>query len=132
MRRRIALLPLLAACLTAFFGGSLGLGAAQEARAAEERSWSEITEAANGQTVYWNAWGGDERINAYIAWVGERVWDDYGIMVRHVKLADTADAVSRVLAERAADKTEGGSIDLIWVTLKTGCAGKELTPVNEE
>ncbi len=125
MRRRIALLPLLAACLTAFATGALGLGAAQDAQAAEERPWSEITDAAKGQTVYWNAWGGDERINAYIAWVGERVWDDYGIMVRHVKLADTADAVSRVLAERAADKTEGGSIDLIWVNGENFATMKE-------
>ncbi|WP_299623556.1 ABC transporter substrate-binding protein [Pelagibius sp.] len=114
MRRRIALLPLLAACLSTLLTGTLG-GAQREAAAAETRAWPEIVEAAKGQTVYWNAWGGDERINAYIAWVGERVWDDYGIMVRHVKLADTADAVSRVLAERAAGKTEGGSVDLIWI-----------------
>lgn len=114
MRRRIALLPLLAACLSTLLTGTLG-AAQREAAAAETRAWPEIAEAAKGQTVYWNAWGGDERINAYIAWVGERVWDDYGIMVRHVKLADTADAVSRVLAERAAGKTEGGSVDLIWI-----------------
>lgn len=110
MRRRIALLPLLAAALTA----ALVL-ADKDATAAEQRPWEEIVDAANGQTVYWNAWGGDERINAYIAWVGERVWDDYGVMLRHVKLADTADAVSRVLAERAAGKTADGSIDLIWI-----------------
>ena len=110
MRRRIALLPLLAAALAT----ALGL-AGKNAIAAEERPWDEIVDAANGQTVYWNAWGGDERINAYIAWVGERVWDDYGVMLRHVKLADTADAVSRVLAERAAGKTEEGSVDLIWI-----------------
>ncbi len=110
MRRRIALLPLLAAALAT----SLGL-AGKDAAAAEQRPWEQIVDAANGQTVYWNAWGGDERINAYIAWVGERVWDDYGIMLRHVKLADTADAVSRVLAERAAGKTADGSIDLIWI-----------------
>ncbi|NIA71545.1 ABC transporter substrate-binding protein [Pelagibius litoralis] len=117
MRRRIALLPLLAACLTA----ALGLSA----QAAEDRPWNEIVAAGKGQTVYWNAWGGDERINAYIAWVGERVWDDYGIMVRHVKLADTADAVSRVLAERAGGKTDGGSIDLIWINGENFATMKE-------
>ncbi|HIP78851.1 MAG TPA: ABC transporter substrate-binding protein [Kiloniellaceae bacterium] len=109
MRRRIALLPLLAAALMA------ALGLAGKDAAAEQRPWAEIAAAANGQTVYWNAWGGDGRINAYIAWIGERVWDDYGVMLRHVKLADTADAVSRVLAERAAGKTADGSIDLIWI-----------------
>jgi len=71
--------------------------------------------AAKGETVYFNAWGGDERINAYIGWVAERVLDDYGITLRHVKLADTAEAVARVLAEKAAGKQDEGSVDLIWV-----------------
>ena len=110
MRRRTALLPLLATALATVFGL-----AAHPGSAAENRPWDEIVATAKGQTVYWNAWGGDERINAYIAWVGDRVWDDYGISLRHVKLADTADAVSRVLAERAAGKAEGGSVDLIWI-----------------
>ena len=29
-------------------------------------SWQEIQDKAKGQTVYWNAWGGSEEINAYI------------------------------------------------------------------
>ncbi len=37
------------------------------AQAAEPRPWSEIASKARGQTVYWNAWGGDDRSNAYIA-----------------------------------------------------------------
>ena len=84
-------------------------------RADAADDWTSVTEAARDQTVFWNAWGGDERINAYIAWVGERVWEDYGVTLRHVKLADTADAVSRVLAEKAAGRDSGGSIDLIWI-----------------
>src|SRR3546814_3731803 len=70
---------------------------------------------AEGQAVYWNAWGGDARVNAYIAWVGDQVKERYRITLHHVKLADTADAVSRVVAERAAGKEHGGSIDLIWI-----------------
>jgi putative thiamine transport system substrate-binding protein len=70
---------------------------------------------ARGQSVFWNAWGGDERINAYIAWVGARVAEDYGITLRHVKLSDTADAVARVLAEKTAGRDTGGSVDLIWI-----------------
>ena len=50
-----------------------------------------------------------------VAWVGERVAADYGVMLRHVKLSDTAEAVSRVLAEKTAGRTTGGSIDLIWI-----------------
>lgn len=92
---------------------------------AQTQSWEESLTAARGQEVYWNAWGGDERINAYIAWVGRRVWDEYGIELNHVKLSDTADAVSRVLAEKAAGRTSGGSIDLIWINGENFAAMKE-------
>ena len=77
--------------------------------------WTQTVAAARGQTVYFNAWGGSERINDYIAWVGTRVAADYGITLKQVKLADTADAVARVLAEKTAGKSSGGSVDLIWI-----------------
>ncbi len=77
--------------------------------------WEQTVAAARGQTVYFNAWGGSERINDYVAWVGERVAADYGITLKQVKLADTADAVARVLAEKIAGKSRGGSVDLIWI-----------------
>ena len=80
-----------------------------------DQSWEEIVAKAKGQTVYWNAWGGDDRINAYIAWAGETVEERYGVELEHVKLSDTADAVGRVLAEKAAGKDSGGSVDLIWI-----------------
>lgn len=78
-------------------------------------NWPAVTAAANGQTVYWNAWGGATATNDFIAWVGERVADDYGVTLEHVKLSDTADAVTRVLSEKQAGRTEGGAIDLIWI-----------------
>ncbi|MGH6961652.1 MAG: ABC transporter substrate-binding protein, partial [Dongiaceae bacterium] len=84
-------------------------------RAQTAANWDEIVAAARGQTVYFNAWGGSGRINAYIDWVGERVAADYGIKLRQVKLTDTAEAVARVLAEKTAGKIEGGSVDLIWI-----------------
>ncbi len=124
MRRRTALLPLLAAGLTSALAVLLG-PATKPSQAAEERPWKEIVAAASGQTVYWNAWGGDQRINAYIGWVAERVWTEYGVSLRQVKLADTADAVSRVLAEKAAGKAAGGSIDLIWINGENFATMKE-------
>jgi putative thiamine transport system substrate-binding protein len=39
----------------------------------------------------------------------------YGVKVNHVKLNDTAEAVTRVVAERAAGRNEGGGVDLIWI-----------------
>lgn len=77
--------------------------------------WSDIVSKARGQTVYWNAWGGDERTNSFIDWVGQQVRERYGVTVRHVKLADTAEAVSRVVAEKTAGRDTGGSVDLIWI-----------------
>ncbi|TBR42191.1 ABC transporter substrate-binding protein [Marinomonas agarivorans] len=77
--------------------------------------WGETLKDAEKQTVYWNAWGGADNINAYIDWVAKRVKEDYKITLKHVKLADTADAVSRVLAEKAAGNDTNGSIDLIWI-----------------
>jgi len=85
------------------------------AQTADPSDWSAVLDQARGQTVYFNAWGGDERINQYIDWVGGRVEDQYGVTVERVPLADTADAVARVLAEVSAGDTDGGSIDLIWI-----------------
>jgi len=78
-------------------------------------SWDTIVAKAKGQTVYWNAWAGDEKINAYIDWAGDQVKALYGVTVEHVKLTDTAEAVSRVVAEKAAGRNSGGSVDLIWI-----------------
>ncbi len=78
-------------------------------------SWDEIEKSARGQTVYWNAWGGDEKINAYIAWVSEQVKDRYGVTLQHVKVADIAESVSRILAEKYAGRHEKGSVDLLWL-----------------
>ncbi len=78
-------------------------------------NWPGILAEARGQTVYWNAWGGSTTTNAFIDWVGTRVATEYGVKLEHVKLADTADAVTRVLAERQAGLDGGGAIDLIWI-----------------
>ena len=78
-------------------------------------SWEDTVAAARGQTVYWNAWGGDERTNDFIAWAGNEVEGRYGVTINHVKLSDTAEAVTRVIAEKAAGRTEGGTVDLVWI-----------------
>ncbi|MGO1119860.1 ABC transporter substrate-binding protein [Rhodovibrionaceae bacterium A322] len=103
----------------------LALGSPLLPSSALAEDWSAIEARAKGQTVYWNAWGGDERINAYIAWAGDQVAERYGVWVKQVKLTDTADAVSRVLAEKAAGKDEGGSVDLIWINGENFAAMKE-------
>ncbi len=88
---------------------------AAAAGAPSPADWDAVLAAARGQTVYFNAWGGSERINAYIAWAGMRVAALHGVTLRHVKLSDTAEAVSRVLAEKAAGRDSDGSVDLVWI-----------------
>ncbi len=91
------------------------LGFALIGSAARAGDWQAVLAAARGQTVYWHAWGGDTKINDFIAWVGAQAEARYGVKIEHVKLADTAEAVARVLAEKAAGQTKGGAVDLIWI-----------------
>ncbi len=93
----------------------LFLGLGNLPAAAADGAWIDIVAKSHSQEVFWNAWGGDQRINAYIAWVGARVNALHGVTLRHVKLADTAEAVRKVLAEKAAGRSGGGSVDLIWI-----------------
>ncbi len=80
-----------------------------------QTSWADIEKKARGQTVVFNAWGGSERINAYLAWAGEQVLRNYGVKLDHVKLTDTVEAVKRVRTEKAASRINNGSVDLVWI-----------------
>jgi putative thiamine transport system substrate-binding protein len=93
----------------------LGLSSAALAADPDPSNWASVLAEAKGETVYWNAWGGAENINAYIAWAGSELEKRYGVKLVHVKLDDTANAVAKVVAEKAAGKNEGGSVDLIWI-----------------
>lgn len=87
--------------------------------------WPAVLDEAEGQTVYWNAWGGDTRTNRYIDWVAEQMQAQYDIDVEHVKLDDTGSAVARVLAEKQAGNHDDGSIDLIWINGENFAAMRE-------
>jgi putative thiamine transport system substrate-binding protein len=77
--------------------------------------WQEVLADARGETVYFNAWGGAENINAYLEWAGQELEQRYGVKLVHVKLDDTANAVAKVVAEKAAGRNDGGTVDLIWI-----------------
>jgi putative thiamine transport system substrate-binding protein len=91
----------------------------------DPKNWKGVLAAAKGQTVSFNAWGGEPRINAYIGWAGAEVEKRFGVKVAHVKLADTAEAVQRVLADKTAGVSEGGAIDLIWINGENFAAMKK-------
>jgi putative thiamine transport system substrate-binding protein len=98
--------PLLAALALA--------GAAAFAQAPAE-DWTQVTARARGQTVWFNAWAGDEKTNEFIAWAAGEVKARYGVTVNHVRLKDTSEAVTRVVAEKAAGRDRDGTVDLVWI-----------------
>lgn len=81
----------------------------------DPRDWDAVLAEARGQTVYFHAWGGEPIINDYIAWAGREVENRYGVRVVQVKVDDTASVVSKVLTEKAAGRTRGGAVDLVWI-----------------
>ncbi len=87
--------------------------------------WASVLAEARGQTVYFDAWGGSDNINAYIAWAGDQVQAHYGVMLKHVRLSETADAVNRVLSEKQAGRDKGGAVDLIWINGENFAAMKK-------
>ncbi len=94
-------------------GGAVAL--APLARAQGAADWSRTEATARGQTLYFNAWGGSERTNAYLQWTGAELAQRHGIKLEHVKLGDTAEVVKRVRAEKAGGRLTDGSADLMWI-----------------
>ena len=92
---------------------------------AQDGQWDDILQEASGQQVYFNAWGGSDVINDYILWAADEVAERYGIVLEHVKVGDTGDVVSRVLAEKSAGRDSGGTVDLVWINGENFRAMKE-------
>ncbi|MGY3570020.1 ABC transporter substrate-binding protein [Vibrio sp. SCSIO 43135] len=77
--------------------------------------WQEIEAQAEGQTVYFHAWGGSQEINRYLQWADTRLQQQYGVTLKHVKVTDIAETTTRLIAEKAAGKNTGGSVDMVWI-----------------
>lgn len=80
-----------------------------------DENWQSISQQARGQTVWFNAWGGDPAVNRYLDWVSAEVKRDYAVDLRIVHIADAGDAVKRIQTEARAGRSRGGSIDLLWI-----------------
>ncbi len=101
------------------------------ARPAEERidaatPWRDIEAMARGQTVNWQAWAGDPKINDYIKWASQTVGARYGINLSHVKTSDTTAFIQALLADKSGGRTTGGRNDLIWLNGENFSAAKGL------
>lgn len=77
--------------------------------------WDKQLENAKGQTVYFNAWGGDDRINRYLLWAAKRIKKEYGVTLKHVKIGDIAEVVGQLEAAKAVGRHANGNVDLMWV-----------------
>lgn len=130
-KHRCYLFTLLLVCFSLFLAGCVapqGAPAAtavagEEAAAPEAMAavptyatWDEVVAAANGTTVNWFMWGGADTINTHVdEQIGGPLLAQYNLTLNRVPLENTADAVNKVLNEKAAGKDSGGSIDLIWI-----------------
>jgi len=97
------------------FLASLVFAVPQAAASPDPKDWDAVVKAARGQVVHFNAWGGSARTNDFLQWTAAQVLERYAVTLRHVKLTDTADAVARVVAEKAAGRDVGGAVDLVWI-----------------
>lgn len=117
MQRRTVLSLTALASFTAFAAVTFSFPAVAQTSAEnpDPKNWDAVLADAKGETVYLNAWGGAENINAYLDWAGKELLSRHGVTLVHVKLEDTANAVAKIIAEKAAGRMEGGSVDLIWI-----------------
>jgi putative spermidine/putrescine transport system substrate-binding protein len=69
-------------------------------------------------------YGGDEQGNAYVDDVLAPAAAEQGVTLRRVPVADTGDAVNRILSERQAGVTDG-EVDLVWVNGDNFAAGRQ-------
>ncbi|MGC1209274.1 MAG: ABC transporter substrate-binding protein, partial [Ornithinimicrobium sp.] len=80
----------------------------------DNRDWAQIAEAAQGQEVSLWMYGGDPAGNAYVDEHLIPAAEEAGVDLRRVPVADTKDAINRVLTEVQAG-SQDGDVDLIWV-----------------
>lgn len=77
------------------------------------KAWKDIEKKAQGQTVYFHAWGGLESINEYIAWASQKIKKKYKVKLKHVKITDAALSVKQIISDQKTGNK--GSVDLIWI-----------------
>jgi putative thiamine transport system substrate-binding protein len=85
------------------------------AQSKEGPYWEKIVQSAQGQTVYFNAWGGSTAVNTYLQWVASQVKNTYQINLKHVKVQEIAHTVKRIRTEKKVGRDKKGTVDLVWI-----------------
>jgi len=131
MRRNLAVVAGLSASLLAL-GACSTTAEAPEADSTGDSApventatyWEGVLTEAQGQTVDWFMWGGDDRLNAYInEYVAEEA-AKYGVTLNQVN-ADASDVVNKILGEKQAGNVDDGSVDLVWINGENFATGKQ-------
>ncbi len=121
-RHRVGLAATLAVGLVATLAACSANPAASTDQSYE--SWEEVVAAADGQTVKLWMYGGDEQGNDYVNTVLVPAAAELGVTLEQVPIADTPDALNRILSEVQAGETDG-EVDLVWVNGNNFGTGKE-------
>lgn len=87
-------------------------------------SWADVIAEAQGQTVKLWMYGGDAQGNAYVDEHLIPAAAAEGVSLKRVPVADTRDALNRVLTEIQSG-TADGEVDLVWVNGNNFGTGKE-------
>ena len=88
--------------------------------------WQTIENKARGTNVAFAMWAGDEARNRFFQTeVAGKLKQIYNINLQIVPLGDTAEVISKLLNEKSAGRTGGGSIDMIWVNGENFRAAKQ-------
>lgn len=96
----------------------------QEHLSAAASTWDDVLAEAEGQTVRFWMWGGDEALNEHIDAVVAPAAEELGVTLERVPIEDTADALARIAAEADAG-AEDSSVDLVWVNGTNFAQGRE-------
>jgi putative spermidine/putrescine transport system substrate-binding protein len=119
MRRTLLMITVLA-----LLAAACGPGRSATAAALDPKDWDGVLAAAEGQTVRWWLFGGDERVNRFIDDHVAPAAAEVGVSLQRVPVNSTVDAVRRVLAELEAGRDDGG-VDLVWVNGENFALGRE-------
>jgi putative spermidine/putrescine transport system substrate-binding protein len=89
-------------------------------------NWPDVLQKSRNTEVAFAMWTGDDNRNRFFrAEIANTLRDKYGIALRIVPLGDTVEAVNKLLNEKAAGKTAGGSIDFVWINGENFRAAKQ-------
>ncbi len=94
--------------------------------APDPADWPGVLAAARGQALDWYMYTGDEAVNGVVrGYVAPRLAEEFGVTLNVVPVADTADAVNKVLAERQAGRAGSGTVDAIWINGENFATGRQ-------